>query len=48
MRTKYVSALIRLLNVDQIKASALNPNAYMTKTDILLHYVALRRIGGLK
>ena len=48
MRSKYVSALLRLLTAAQIKSSALNPNAYMTKTDILLHHVALRRIGGSK
>jgi len=30
-----------------IKASAANPNKYMTRMDVLLHYVALRRMGEL-
>ena len=44
----YLSDVIRLLTVDQIKLSALNPSAYMTKTHIALHYIALRKLGELK
>ena len=44
-RSVYLSALLRLLTVDQIIVSAANPSAYMTRTHILLHYVALRRLG---
>jgi hypothetical protein len=45
-RTKYLSHLIGLLTVDEIKRSAANPSAYMSKTHVLLHYVALRRLGA--
>jgi hypothetical protein len=45
-RSQYLSALMRLLSVDEIKGSAANPSAYMSKTHILLHYVALRRLGA--
>jgi hypothetical protein len=45
-RSKYLSHLIGLLTVDEIKRSAANPNAYMSKTQIMLHYVALRRLGA--
>lgn len=44
-RSTYLSALMRLLTVDQIKGSAANPSAHMTRTQVLLHYVALRRLG---
>ena len=44
-RSQYLSNLIRLLSVDQIKLSAEHPSAYMTRTQILLHYVALRRLA---
>lgn len=46
-RAKYLSKLIELLTVDQIKLSAENPTPYMSKTHIALHYVALRRLGVL-
>lgn len=46
-RSKYLSHLISLLTVDEIKQSAANPTAYMNKTHIALHYVALRRLGAL-
>lgn len=45
-RSKYLSKLIELLTVDQIKLSAINPTPYMSKTHIALHYVALRRLGA--
>ena len=44
-RIKYLSALMRLLTPAEISLSARNPSAYMTRTHILLHYVALRRLG---
>ena len=44
-RSAYLSALLRLLTVDQLKTSAANPSAYMTRTHIMLHYVAMRRMG---
>jgi hypothetical protein len=43
----YVQALMRQ-PVAWIKASAATPNGRMTRTHILLHYVALRRMGELK
>lgn len=45
-RSEYLSHLVRLLTVDQIKLSAANPTAFMTKTQVALHYVALRRLGA--
>jgi hypothetical protein len=44
-RTKYLIAVMQLLTVPEILLSARNPSAYMTRTHILLHYVALRRLG---
>jgi hypothetical protein len=44
-RSQYLSNLMRLLSVDQIKLSAEHPSAYMTRTHVLLHYVALRRLS---
>lgn len=35
------------LTVDLLRRSAANPNGYMTRMDIALHYVALRRLGAL-
>lgn len=46
-RSEYLSHLIRLLTIDEIKRSAKNPTAYMSKTHIALHYVALRRLGAI-
>jgi hypothetical protein len=45
-RSKYLSHLIRLLTVDEIKRSAANPTHHMSKTQVMLHYVALRRLGA--
>jgi hypothetical protein len=45
-RSKYLSHLIGLLTVDEIKRSAANPTPYMSKTHVMLHYVALRRLGA--
>lgn len=45
-RSKYLAALLGLLTVDEIKQSAANPTAYMSKTHVALHYVALRRLGA--
>jgi hypothetical protein len=44
-RTKYLIAVMQLMTIPEIKLSAANPSAYMTRTHILLHYVALRRLG---
>jgi len=44
-RSTYLSALLRLLTADQLIASAANPTAHMTRTHVLLHHVALRRLG---
>ena len=44
-RSEYLSALLRLLTPAEITRSAANPSAYMSKTHVLLHYVALRRLG---
>lgn len=44
-RSKYLSLLVQLMSVDQIKLSASNPTTYMSKTHIALHYIALRRLG---
>jgi hypothetical protein len=44
-RSKYLSHLMSLLTADQIKLSASKPTKYMSKTHILLHYVALKRLG---
>lgn len=43
-KQKYLSALVGLLTVDEIKRSAANPSAYMTPMHIKLHYIALRRL----
>lgn len=45
MKNKYLSALLSLLTIDEIKRSAENPSPVMTKMQIKLHYVALRRLG---
>jgi hypothetical protein len=42
----YVQALMRQ-PVAWIKASAATPNGHMTPMHILLHYVALRRMGEI-
>jgi hypothetical protein len=39
---KYLAALMQQ-SADWIKRSAENPSQHMTKMNILLHYVALRR-----
>ena len=44
-RSQYLSALLRLLTPAEIKGSAAQPTAYMTRTHVLLHHVALRRLG---
>jgi hypothetical protein len=46
-KQQYIKDLTRLLTPKQIKLSAANPSAYMSRTHIRLHYVALRRIGML-
>jgi hypothetical protein len=44
-RSEYLSALLRLMTINEIALSARDPSAHMTKTHIALHYVALRRLG---
>lgn len=44
-RSEYLSALLRLLTPAEIKGSVAQPSRSMTKTHILLHYVALRKLG---
>jgi len=44
---QYLNALLRLMTPDQIRNSAANPTRYMTRTHVLLHYVALRRLGAI-
>ena len=44
-RSQYLSDLVRLLSVEEIKLSAQHPSACMTRTQVLLHYVALRRLA---
>jgi hypothetical protein len=46
-RSKYLQCLFDLLTVEEIKRSAASPTAYMTKTHVALHYVALRRLGAM-
>jgi hypothetical protein len=43
-KQRYLAALLRQ-KPDWILLSAKNPNHYMTKTHVLLHYIALRKIG---
>ena len=44
-KKEYLSLILSLLRPDEIRVSAANPTQYMTKTHVLLHYVALRRLG---
>lgn len=44
-KKEYLALILSLLRPDEIKLSAANPTQYMTKTHVLLHYVALRRLG---
>lgn len=44
-RSKYLSLLLRNMTAKEIALSAKNPTQYMTKTHILLHYVALKKLG---
>jgi len=45
-RSEYLNALLRLMTVDEIKRSAAQPTRHMSKTHVLLHYVALRRLSA--
>jgi hypothetical protein len=46
-KREYLACLLRLLTPEQIALSAANPTAYMSRTHVLLHYVALRRLGAI-
>ena len=43
-RRQYLDAVLRLFTPDEIRRSAENPSKYMTRTHVLLHYAALRRL----
>ena len=43
-RRQYLDAVLRLFTPDKIRRSAQNPSKYMTRTHVLLHYIALRRL----
>ena len=43
-RRQYLDAVLRLFTPDEIRRSAQNPSKYMTRTHVLLHYIALRRL----
>ena len=47
-RRQYVDALLRLMTADEIRRSAENPSAYMSRTHVSLHYVALRQLSNYK
>ena len=47
-RREYLNHLLRLLTPDEIRRSAENPSAYMSRTHVLLHYVALRKLSKYK
>jgi hypothetical protein len=48
MRTKndYLKALLKY-NASWIRLSFLNPNKYMTKTDLIIHAIAYRKLTGI-
>ena len=45
-RRQYLQDLLRLMPADKIQRSAENPTAYMSRTHILLHYIALRKLNN--
>jgi ethanolamine utilization cobalamin adenosyltransferase len=45
-RRQYLDAVLRLFTPDEIRRSAENPSKYMTRTHVLLHYAALKRLGN--
>lgn len=47
-RREYLNHLLRLMPPDEIRRSAENPSAYMSRTHVLLHYVALRQLSNYK
>lgn len=44
---QYLDALLRLMTLAEIRASAASPTRYMSRTHVLLHYAALRRLGAI-
>jgi hypothetical protein len=46
-KSQYLSDLLRLMTPAEIRASAASPTRYMSRTHVLLHYVALRRLGAI-
>ena len=43
-RRQYLDAVLRLFTPDEIRRSAENPSNRMTRTHVLQHYIALRRL----
>jgi hypothetical protein len=44
-RRQYLDAVLRLYKTpDEIRRSAENPSKRMTRTHVLLHYIALKRL----
>ena len=46
-RSEYVNHLIKLMPASSSAWSAKHPSNYMSKTHVLLHYVALRQLGDI-
>jgi hypothetical protein len=46
-KREYLACVLRLLTPEQIRLSAANLTPYMSRTHVLLHYVALRRLGAI-
>ena len=46
-KQEYLSCVLRLLTPEQIILSASNPTPHMRRIHVLLHYVALRRLGAI-
>jgi len=46
-KREYLECVLRLLTPEQIRLSASSPTPYMSRTHVLLHYVALRRLGAI-
>jgi hypothetical protein len=44
-KRQYLALLLEIMTADEIKRSALSPTPYMTKMHILLHWLALRKMG---
>ena len=49
MKTKRSTYLAACMNqpIEWLISSAANPSQYMTRMHVILHHVAIRRLGGL-